>query len=225
MKQSKLFYLLFPFIIMLIPWVYLAFIWNELPQTIPTHFGISGAPDKFGPKNEIILAPLIFTVIGVLQYFILKNIYKIDPKKKYTAATSSILSKLSIVIILLLCAVSVFICYWTLKGKAEGMPLLFCGLSLFFAYIGNLMHSIKPNYFVGFRLPWALENEENWRKTHHLASKIWFTGGIILAITSLLLSSAILIIVYMISILVMVLIPVFYSYNLFRQSTKSTGSN
>ena len=225
MKQSKLFYLLFPFIIMIIPWVYLAFIWNELPQNIPTHFGISGTPDKFGQKNEIILAPLIFTIVGILQYFILRNIHRIDPKKKYTVATSSVLSKLSIVIIILLCAVSLFICYWTLKGKVEGLSLLFCGLSLFLAYIGNLMHSIKPNYFAGFRLPWTLENEDNWRKTHQLASKIWFTGGIILAITSLVLNDKILIIVYMISIFIMVLIPVFYSYNLFRRSTRSTGTN
>lgn len=225
MKQSKLFYLLFPFIIMAIPWVYLAFIWNDLPQSIPTHFGISGTPDKFGAKNEIIFAPLIFTVVGILIYFILRNIYKIDPKKKYTATTSSILSKLSIVMIILLCAVSLFTCYWTLKGKAEGLSVLFCGLSLLFAYIGNLMHSIKPNYFVGFRLPWTLENEENWRKTHQLASKIWFTGGIVLAIISLLLNFKALIIVYMSSILIMILVPLFYSYNIYRQSAKSTDPN
>jgi uncharacterized membrane protein len=210
---------------MTIPWVYLALIWNELPQNIPTHFGINGIPDKFGRKNEIIIAPLIFTIIGIVMYFILRNIHKIDPKKKYTATTSSILSKLSVVTIVLLCAVSIFICYSSLRGKVEGLPLFFCGLSLFLAYIGNLMHSIKPNYFAGFRLPWTLENEENWRKTHQLASKIWFTGGIILAVISLILKFKILIIVYMISIFIMTLIPVFYSYNLYRLSTKSTDSN
>ncbi len=225
MKQAKLFYKLFPFGIMTIPWLYLAFIWNKLPENIPTHFGIGGAPDKFGSKNEIIIAPVILTAVAIIMYFILRNIHKLDPKKKYSATTSSTLSKLSVVITILLCAVSLFICYWTLKGKIEGLPLLFCSLSLFFAYIGNLMHSIKPNYFAGFRLPWTLENEENWRKTHQLASKIWFTGGIILAIVSLLLNVKILIIVYMSSIFIMTLIPVFYSYNIYRQSTKSANPN
>jgi uncharacterized membrane protein len=210
---------------MAIPWIYLAFIWNELPQSIPTHFGISGGPDKFGAKNEIILAPLIFTVIGILVYFLLRNIHKIDPKKKYTSATSSVLSKIAVVLIIFFCAVSLFICYWTLQGKVEGLPLLFCGLSLFLAYIGNLMHSIKPNYFAGFRVPWTLENEENWRKTHQLASKIWFAGGFILAVISLLLPFKVLIFVFLISVLVMTLIPVFYSYNIYRQSTKSSDTN
>jgi uncharacterized membrane protein len=225
MKQSKLFYWVFPFIIMTIPWIYLAFTWNEIPQTIPIHFGISGKADKFGSKDEIFAAPAVLTIVGIAMYFILQNIYKIDPKKKYTATTSAVLAKLSIVMIILLCAVSLAIIYWSVKGKMEGLPVLFCGLSLFFAYIGNLMHSIKPNYFAGFRVPWALENEENWRKTHQLASKIWFTGGLTLAIVSLLVSLKLIIIVFMAGVFLMTIIPVIYSYNLYRRSLDSSNKN
>jgi uncharacterized membrane protein len=178
MKQTKLFQWLFPFIVMSIPWIYMIWIWDQLPQTIPTHFGAKGLPDAFGPKKEMIMIPAVFTVLGILMYFILLNIHKIDPKKKYTANTSAVLSKIAVIMLILLCAVSLFVSYWTLKGKIEGMAVFFCGLSLFFAYMGNLMHSIKPNYFAGFRLPWTLESEDNWRKTHQLASKIWFLGGI-----------------------------------------------
>ena len=225
MKQSTLFHALFPFFMMAIPWVYLACIWNQLPPTIPTHFGISGMPDKFGQKNEIILAPLILTVIGIGMYFIMRNIYRIDPKKKYSATTSAIMSKIAVVMIILLSAVSLFICYWTLKGKIEGIPVFFCGLSLFFAYMGNLMYSIKPNYFVGFRIPWALENEENWRKTHHLASKIWFIGGLVLAVASLLLNLKILVIVFIGTILIMSIVPIVYSYILYRRSNMPGNPN
>jgi uncharacterized membrane protein len=100
------------------------------------------------------------------------------------------------------------------------MPLLFCGLSLFLAYLGNLMHSIKPNYFAGFRIPWTLENEDNWKKTHRLASKIWFAGGIILAVISLLLPVKLVIIVFLVAVLIMSIIPVVYSYRLFKSSSK-----
>lgn len=225
MKQRRLFHVLFPYIIMAIPWIYLAIIWKDLPATIPVHFGISGEGDQFGPKQEIMIAPAILTVVGILMYFILRNIYKIDPKKKYSGTTSVVLAKLSVVILILLCGVCLFIMYSTLKGRIQGMPVFFCGMSLFLAYIGNLMHSIKPNYFAGFRVPWALENEDNWRQTHQLASKIWFWGGIALAIISLLLDVKSLIIVFISAIFIMTLIPVFYSYNLYRQSTKSNKAN
>jgi uncharacterized membrane protein len=220
MKQAKIFYVLFPFVMMTIPWVYLAYIWNDLPATIPTHFGGDGLPDNFGDKLEIIIAPIILGIVGLLSFFVLQNIHKIDPKKKYTEGNSVLMKKLSVIVIILLSFLSLLILYSTLKGKIAGAPLLFCGLSLFLAYIGNLMHSIKPNYFAGIRVPWTLENEDNWRKTHQLASKIWFTGGIILALLSLILNLKILFIVFMICIFAMSIIPIIYSYAIYKNLSK-----
>lgn len=221
MNRSKLFYIIFPFFMMAVPWIYLASIWEDLPQIIPTHFGINGAPDNFGQKNEILIIPSVFSVLGILMYFIMRNIHKIDPKKKYKATTAAVLSKLAVITIVFLCVVSLFVFRWTLKGHVEGLQVLLCAMGLFFSYIGNLMYSIKPNYLAGFRVPWALENEENWRKTHQLASKIWFTGGIVLAITALILKLKMLMIVFMAAVFIMTLIPVLYSYNVYRKSSGS----
>jgi hypothetical protein len=88
MKQSKLFHRLFPFIVMAIPWIYLTIVWNDLPATIPTHFGLSGKPDAFGPKDQIILLPAVFSALAIGIYFLLRNIHKIDPKRKYAETTS-----------------------------------------------------------------------------------------------------------------------------------------
>ena len=220
MKQSKLFHLLFPFIVLAIPWIYLAFIWKDLPSIVPTHFGISGKADAFAERSSIFLAPVIFTVVGIGVYFLLSNIHKIDPKRKYTSTTAGILSKIAVILVIFLCAVCLFVLYWTLHGKVEGLNMLFCGVSLLMAYIGNLMHSIKPNYFAGFRLPWALENEENWRKTHQLASKVWFICGITMAVLCLMVDNIGLLIVFGIGMLIMVLIPTIYSYNMYRRSLR-----
>lgn len=221
MKQSASIRSFLPLLFLAIPWVYLAFIWNDLPPTIPTHFGISGKPDAFGKRNEIFLAPVIMTVTGTFLYFLLKNIYKIDPKKKYAAGTSETLSKIALLVLVLLSGVTVFILYWTVKGKVEGFSVFFCLFGLFFAYLGNLMHSVKPNYFVGFRIPWALENEENWRKTHQLASKVWFAGGLLLAVASLIFKAEILVAIFISLLFLMTIIPVVYSYWIYRQSGKN----
>lgn len=221
MKQSKLFNLLLPVMIMSIPWIYLLMIWKELPSVIPTHFGIEGKPDAFGKKNEIIIAPAIMTFVGMFVYFLLKNIHKIDPKKKYSSTTSIALSKVAVVALVLLTAVTIATLHWTMIGKVEGMPLFFCGISIFLAYIGNLMHSVKPNYFIGFRIPWTLENEDNWTKTHRLASKLWFFGGIALALLSFLLGIKPLFIIFFSALFLMTIIPGIYSYYIYRQSVNS----
>ncbi len=217
MKQSKLFHVLFPFIIMSIPWIYLAIVWNDLPAIVPTHFNINGVADKFSPKKEIVIGPAVLTAMGIGIYFILRNIYKIDPRKKYSETTAGILAKLSVMMIILLCGITLFILYWSVKGKVEGLNIFFCAISLFFAYIGNLLHSVKPNYFAGFRLPWTLENEDNWRKTHQLASKVWFFGGIILAVLSLVLSYKITIILFFAVVMIMTFTPIIYSYRLYKK--------
>jgi uncharacterized membrane protein len=78
------------------------------------------------------------------------------------------------------------------------------------------MHSIKPNYFIGFRIPWTLENEENWRKTHYLVSKVWVAGGILMAVCSLLASPIMGIIAFGIILLAMIVVPIVYSYQLYK---------
>ena len=79
------------------------------------------------------------------------------------------------------------------------------------------MHSIKPNYFAGFRMPWTLESEENWKATHMLASKIWFAGGILIAILALFIKPFIMFFVMMGIVLIMVLVPAIFSYRFFKK--------
>jgi uncharacterized membrane protein len=205
---------------MAIPFAYLAYIWADLPQKIPIHFGLNGLPDKFGNKPEIFVLTIILAAVAVGIYFLLQNMHRIDPKRKYAGSTLSVMIKLSVLVVLLLTFVALIILYSTLKGKITAMPVMFCGISLFLAFMGNLMHSIKPNYFAGIRVPWTLENEDNWRQTHQLASKIWFAGGIVLVVLSLLLNQKILLIVFVPIVLIMVVVPVIYSYLLYKKSAK-----
>ena len=46
--------------------------------------------------------------------------------------------------------------------------------------MGNYMPKLKVNHTVGIRLPWTLQSEDNWHKTHRLAGKLWVLGGLIL---------------------------------------------
>lgn len=196
-----------------IPWVYLFIIWKDLPATIPMHFGLDGQPDAFGAKNSIILAPAILTVVTLLVYLLL-NIVAVYNDKNNQPGNAQTLAGLSVVLVLFLAGVDLLILYWVKQGKVTGLPVLFVGLCLLLAYIGNRMHSIKPNHFMGFRLPWALKNENVWRKTHQFSSKLWFFGNIILAVVLLFLTVPAIIFVFVGAQLVMIAISTIYSYNL-----------
>ncbi len=220
MKPARFFYWLLPFLLMGIPSIYLAIVWKELPATVPTHFGVNGLPDSYGPKTQILYAQIILSIVAILLYFLLRNIHKIDPRKKFASANAILMAKISVVVLIVMSIVGSLIIYWSLHGKVAGISILFCSISLLFAYIGNLLHSVKPNYFAGFRLPWTLENEDNWRRTHQLASKIWFWGGILLAILSLLVPMKMMVFVFMTGLFIMTIIPILYSYKIYKQQNK-----
>lgn len=62
-KLSKELLLIF---IALLPYVYLAFIWEQLPETVATHFNIEGKADGWSSKNTLLYLPAI---LGLGIYF------------------------------------------------------------------------------------------------------------------------------------------------------------
>ena len=61
-------------------WIALASLWaitlyhyNSLPGTIPTHYDLSGKPDRYGKKAMLLLLPLIgtvlFAILGLLNRY------------------------------------------------------------------------------------------------------------------------------------------------------------
>ncbi|HSC39385.1 MAG TPA: SdpI family protein, partial [Chitinophagaceae bacterium] len=100
------------------------------------------------------------------------------------------------------------------------MPSL---IGLLFAFTGNYMSSIKPNYFAGIRLPWTLNSESNWKKTHHLGGKLWFWGGLTMAVVCLFIPEKAGIPTLLVTMLILTIIPAVYSFYLFTKE-KNTQS-
>ena len=201
--------------IALLPAVYLALVWDTIPQTVPVHYGADFKPDRMGDKTELWVVTAIMALVSIAIYFLLNNLHRIDPKRK-NAGPSPVFNKLAIGLVVFVSAIS-FIIVASARGVLEMQNLLFPLMGLMFAFIGNYMNNIKPNYFAGLRLPWTLSSDENWRRTHHLAGKLWFAGGILIILAGFLLPPSAMWIVFISLMVVMVLIPVIYSYRLFKQ--------
>ena len=203
--------------LMAAPLIYLAIVWKTLPEKVAMHFNIKGEADRLGSRNELITTIIIMTVVNMIVYLLLTNIWRIDPKKN-AAENRNRIATIGFAAVVLLSAVMCMIIYSASRGNISfSAGLIFSGVGLFFAILGNYLPNMKPNYFAGFRLPWTLENEENWRKTHQLAGKLWFAGGLFLAAICLFLPSTIAIIVFFTIMVTITLIPCVYSYQLFRK--------
>lgn len=206
------------YLIMALPAIYLGIVYSSLPDTIPTHFGLHG-PDKWGHKSEAWAPILIMTGSALFTYFLLKNLSRIDPKK--TANLSgSMVDRIATLLVVFFSTIQLMIIHATQGHDMVVEKLILPFTSLFFAFLGNAMMSVKPNYFVGIRVPWTLENEDNWRSTHRLAGKLWFGAGIVLAVVTFLLPFEYAVFVFLGGVLVITVIPIGYSYRYFRNHQK-----
>ena len=198
------------------PLVYLAFVWQKLPPTVPLHFNLKGQPDRYGSKYELLLPVGIIVVVSIAVYYLLSNIHRIDPKKSYTSENRGRMQRLALGLALFMSALGCYIVQSTLDGVIT-MPgnNLLALLGLLFAFIGNYMYNIKPNYFAGFRLPWTLQDPENWRRTHKLAGVLWFAGGLLMAILALVLPATWSMTAFLTITVIITLIPAIYSYRLY----------
>lgn len=202
--------------VMAVPAIFLALVWKKLPEKIALHFDLAGNADRFGSKNELVTATLILTAMNILVYLAMTNIYRIDPKK-YAVENKNRLQLMGFAVAVFMAAITGMIIYTAFKGSSRfDIKLILAGVGFLFAFMGNYMLNIKPNYFVGFRLPWTLENAGNWKKTHAVAGRLWFAGGLFLAIICLFLPTVIAMIFFFTVMTIIVIIPCVYSYRMYK---------
>jgi uncharacterized membrane protein len=93
------------------------------------------------------------------------------------------------------------------------MPLI---LGLLFLIIGNYMPKCTQNRTIGIRIPWTLNNEENWNRTHRFAGRLWVIGGAVIMATSVLGNF----VVFFGVTIAITAIPIVYSYLYHRRQKK-----
>ncbi|HQX45160.1 MAG: SdpI family protein [Saprospiraceae bacterium] len=201
-------------LISLLPYIYLAFIWQQLPERVATHFNIEGTADGWSSRSTLLYLPAI---LGLGIYFLMLIIPAIDPKKKIQEMGDNFFS-IRLLIAVFMAALNVVILNAAKEGGMENANILLVLMGALFAGLGNYMQTVRPNYFVGIRTPWTLESESVWKLTHRLASKVWMAGGILIVFLSLLLQdSKLVFIIFFVLVSVMVIVPVVYSYLLLKK--------
>ncbi len=159
------------------------FVFLKLPQRVPLHFDLSGKVDRWGSKLELLGLNLGLLLFLTLLYFLIP---RIDPKKRKLWSSRGY-HMIFTVAFALPFFVALLPYFYYLGFPVNKIALLFSGLVL--AFMGNYLPTIKPNYFVGIRTPWTLENEEVWRKTHRIGGWLFVFTGVVLVLSALLLSA------------------------------------
>jgi len=195
-------------IVILLPILAGLILWNQLPDPMPSHWNASGEVDGWSSKPFavfglpcILLAAQWLCMLGTAA----------DPKKNNHPTK---IVHLVLWIIPVLSVVLHTVTYAVAMGKAVRMEVVMpVFMGLLFAIIGNYLPKCKQNYTIGIKIPWTLNNEENWNRTHRFAGFLWVVCGIAIMFTGFFGGFW----VFLPITLLMVFAPIIYSYMLHRR--------
>ena len=206
-----------PLLLIVVSLIASVYFYLNFPERVPDHWNIKGEVDGYCSKGSgAFFLPIIYIGFYPLMLFI----PMIDPKKEryeqfrkpYHMIKNSVIVFMTIIYF-----------YTGLAGLGYHLfsinIILSLGLGILFIVIGNYMGKVKSNWFCGIRTPWTLSNEEVWNKTHRLGGKVFVIMGLIM-LSGMFLPVEIFFIIVIISAIFGSLIPVVYSYWLYRRITK-----
>ncbi len=201
-------------VVILLPILFGLIMWNELPDMMITHWGADGNADGFGAKPLAVFGLPVFlvTVHLICLLFTLKD-------KKQKGQNRRVLN----IIFWIAPLISLFsngMVYAIAFGKPFDVIMLMPALlGIMFVFVGNYLPKIKKNRTLGIKVSWALNNEENWNKTHRLGGKVWVISGLAMLFT-IFLPQAAMVPVMVCAILAAAIIPIIYSYGIYKKHQK-----
>ena len=182
--------------------------YDKMPAKLPTHWNFQGQADDYSSKfHAMVVIQGFLVLMNAFLCFMLDS----DPKNKKQCNLVMTISKLSMPLIMLLIYIITVMAGFGREVKVSTILPIFIGL-LFIA-IGNYLPKIKRNYTMGIKLPWTLNSDENWRRTHRLGG-ICFIGIGLSLIISIFFKSEV---IFLAALIIGGLIPGFYSYYLYTK--------
>jgi len=182
-----------------------------LPQKIAIHFDNSGNPDNYLPKAIAAFGiPILLAAINLYSNFRVNR----DPKVENA---SSAIRSLSRWLVPVLSVVMVPVMLFMAMGKQIPIVMIASVISgAVVAICGNYLPKCKRNYTIGIKLPWTLDSENNWNRTHRFSGFVWVIGGLIIIINAFVQIPYLPIAV----IICLLLLPFLYSYLFYRTKVK-----
>ena len=180
--------------------------WNQLPANITTHWGFDGTADGWSSKPFAVFALPLF--LFLLHWFCLFITFT-DPKN---AEQNKNIFSLIIWIVPIISLVTngfIYLAAFNIHFSTQLFTSILTGF--IFIVIGSYLPKCKQNYTIGIKIPWTLNDENNWNATHKFCGKVWIIGGILILICGFLPQQIFFWVLFGL-ILLITMIPFIYSY-------------
>lgn len=186
-------------------------LWNKMPDILTTHWGVDGQPDGWSTRPFAVFFPPILMLIlqWVCIWFTSKDPGNQGRNKKISSLVLWIIPVISNIVSFTMYALA-------LGTEFSPISPMIVMMGILFAVIGNYMPKTRMNGTIGIKVYWTYTSQENWSATHRFGGKVWMVGGICLILAALL-PEKLGVAAMLISILVLCILPMVYSWQYYRK--------
>ena len=180
-------------VLLAVPFVLAAAWWSKLPAHVVTHWDIHNRPNGWMPKAPgLLLAP----VLNVILCVVIAWLPRVDPRLRRGGSVTELGQRRAwrgcrLGYSAFMTAVSLAVIAAAAGWRMDIGRICFSGTFLLLAVLGNYLANLEPNYLLGIRTPWTLEDPATWRATHRLGSRVMVFGSVALFIVGFFVSSAV----------------------------------
>jgi len=156
-----------------------------LPDTVPVHWNLAGAPDRHGSKWGLLL---IMPAVSASLILLMLILPRLGPFRANFGKFRTTYGRLLITLISGFLGLHLVILL-SARGEISIGPSIALVLGLMMTVVGNWLGKVRRNFYIGIRTPWTLANEEVWERTHRVASRVFVAWGLAVFLTGLTGSS------------------------------------
>ena len=201
-------------VLALAPLVLVAVCYSRLPDQVPMHWGIDGAVDRYGSKNELWAMGALGPVLALLFQFL----PRLDPKRRSYEKFRKYYEATAVVIVAFLAVMMGIVLVEVFRPGTVSVGRVVSALvGLLLLFLGNLMGKVKTNFFLGIRTPWTISDPDVWNRTQRLGGALFFLSGLATIASALLLPEAVTFWVLLAGVLAAALIPIVMSCLWYRK--------
>ena len=188
-----------------------AYLYPSLPDQIPTHWNMQGEVDDYMSKPWGVL---VMPLAAIFVFVLMKVIPIISPRGFRTEQFANVFNIFMVAMVGFMSGVALLVLLEASGRNVHINEMIFAGIGLLFIIMGNYLGKVRKNFFLGIRTPWTLASDEVWSRTHRLGGRVFVLIGFFMFVNaffrfplSWLLGS----------IVILALVPVIYSYVLYRK--------
>jgi uncharacterized membrane protein len=182
---------------------------------LPIHWGVDGQPDDFAGKWLALLLPAAVVSGASLLFWFLPSL---EPRKEGLARSQGLYLWGWLGLLLVGGALQLAVVSAALGWGLPVNRLVAAAVGAMLAAIGNQLGKSRSMYTIGLRTPWTLASEEVWVRTHRLGGKLMVGAGLVILLAALApLPAEALPLLIVAAVAAAALVPVVYSYLLWRR--------